>query len=98
MLAVCCRVRGVLFSRTSPLSGAVIELIMRISVVLPAPLGPSSPNMEPRGTLMLTSLRARWLAYCLYTFLTSSMFICMCCVICLKVALWYVYGIFILYL
>ena len=83
MLAVCFRVRGVLFSRTSPLSGAVIVLIMRISVVLPAPLGPSRPNMEPRGTLMLTSLSARWLAYCLYTFLTSSMFI--------GVSLW-VYG------
>jgi hypothetical protein len=52
-------VRGLPFSRTSPLSGAVIELMMRIRVVLPAPLGPSSPNTDPRGTLMLTLLRAR---------------------------------------
>lgn len=75
MLVVSLSVSGLPFRRISPLSGAVIELIMRIRVVLPAPLGPSSPNMVPRGTLMLTLLRARWLAYCLYTFLTSSMFI-----------------------
>ena len=47
---------------TSPLSGAVMRLIMRIRVVLPAPLGPNSPNTLPRGTLMLTSLRAVWAA------------------------------------
>ena len=87
MLAVCFRVRGVLLSSTSPLSGAVIVLIMRISVVLPAPLGPSRPNMEPRGTLMLTSLSARWLAYCLYTFLTSSMFIGVSLLVYVRVAL-----------
>ena len=87
MLAVCFRVRGVLLSSTSPLSGAVIVLIMRISVVLPAPLGPSRPNIEPRGTLMLTSLSARWLAYCLYTFLTSSMFIGVSLLVYVRVAL-----------
>ena len=65
MLAVSLIVRGLPFRRTLPLSGAVIELIMRIRVVLPAPLGPRSPNMDPRGTLMLTLLSARWLAYCL---------------------------------
>ena len=32
------------------MSGAVIAMIMRIVVVLPAPFGPSSPNIDPRGT------------------------------------------------
>jgi hypothetical protein len=45
----------------------------------------------PCGTLMLTLLSARWLAYCLYTFLTSSMFIWLCfcffCVGCFIVCL-----------
>ena len=76
MLAVSLSVSGLPLRNTSPLSGAVIELVIRISVVLPAPLGPSSPNMVPRGTLMLTLLSARWLAYCLLTFLTSRMFMC----------------------
>ena len=65
MLAVSLSVRGLPFRMTSPLSGAVMALMMRISVVLPAPFGPSSPNTVPRGTLILTSLSARWLAYCL---------------------------------
>ena len=37
-----------------PLSGTVMRLMMRMSVVLPAPLGPSRPKTRPRGTLMLT--------------------------------------------
>lgn len=36
-----------------------MALIIRISVVLPAPFGPSSPNTELRGTLILTSFRAK---------------------------------------
>ena len=59
MFAVFFIVRGFPLSRTSHLSGAVIEFIMRISVVLPAPFGPSSPNMVPCGTFMLTLLSAR---------------------------------------
>jgi ABC-2 type transport system ATP-binding protein len=35
--------RGLYKKITLPLSGAVIRLIIRISVVLPAPLGPSKP-------------------------------------------------------
>ncbi len=34
----------------SPESGAVMFMIIRIDVVLPAPLGPSRPNIAPRGT------------------------------------------------
>ncbi len=34
----------------SPESGAVMFMIIRIVVVLPAPLGPSSPNIDPLGT------------------------------------------------
>src|SRR5262252_6472661 len=34
----------------SPASGAVMFMIMRIVVVLPAPFGPRSPNIDPRGT------------------------------------------------
>ena len=34
----------------SPDAGAVMFMIIRIVVVFPAPLGPSRPNMTPRGT------------------------------------------------
>src|SRR5262252_598379 len=34
----------------SPASGAVMFMIMRIVVVLPAPFGPSKPNIAPLGT------------------------------------------------
>src|SRR5262245_62667385 len=34
----------------SPPSGAVMFMIIRRVVVLPAPFGPSRPNMAPRGT------------------------------------------------
>ena len=59
MFVVLLIVSGLLLSITSPLSGAVMALMMRMSVVLPAPLGPNNPNTEPRGTLMLTSFRAK---------------------------------------
>src|SRR3984893_13080983 len=36
--------------RMSPESGAVMAMIMRRVVVLPAPFGPRSPNIEPFGT------------------------------------------------
>ncbi len=36
--------------RISPESGAVMFMVIRIVVVLPAPLGPSRPNIEPFGT------------------------------------------------
>src|SRR5512144_520250 len=36
--------------RISPESGAVMFIVIRIVVVLPAPLGPRRPNIEPFGT------------------------------------------------
>ena len=42
------------------LSGNVMRVMTRMSVVLPAPLGPSRPYIEPCGTLSDTSLRAVW--------------------------------------
>ena len=42
-----------------PPSGARIVVRMRTAVVLPAPLGPSSPKMVPSSTAKLTPSRAR---------------------------------------
>src|SRR5260370_16763462 len=41
-----------------PESGAVMLTIMRMVVVFPAPLGPSSPNIRPAWTARLSSLTA----------------------------------------
>src|SRR5690606_7228630 len=41
-----------------PASGPVMRVMMRMSVVLPAPLGPSRPNTLPGGTSMEISLSA----------------------------------------
>src|SRR5258707_4677215 len=41
-----------------PESGAVMLTIMRMVVVFPAPLGPSSPNIRPARTARLSSLTA----------------------------------------
>ena len=45
------RLIGAPRTRISPESGAVMFMIMRMVVVLPAPLGPSRPNTIPFGTL-----------------------------------------------
>src|SRR5262245_33598567 len=45
-----CRSIGCPRIRISPPSGAVMFMIIRIVVVLPAPFGPRSPNIAPRGT------------------------------------------------
>src|SRR5258708_25987542 len=47
-------------SRTVPVSGIVMFMIMRIEVVLPAPLGPSSPYTAPFGTVSERSVTAMW--------------------------------------
>ena len=38
----------------------MIRMTIRMVVVLPAPLGPSSPKTEPRGTEKLMSSTATW--------------------------------------
>ena len=43
---------------TSPSSGIVMRFIILMRVVLPAPLGPSSPNTRPGRTSTLTPSRA----------------------------------------
>ena len=45
---------------TVPVSATRILLMMRSRVVLPAPLGPSSPQMQPRGMESDTLSRARF--------------------------------------
>src|SRR5262249_37900640 len=45
------RLMGAPRTRISPSSGAVMFMIIRIVVVLPAPLGPRRPNTRPFGTL-----------------------------------------------
>src|SRR6478672_10796075 len=54
-----CRFIGAPRTRISPESGAVMFMIIRIVVVLPAPLGPSRPNTIPLGTLNERSSTAR---------------------------------------
>src|SRR6476660_8097362 len=53
------RLMGAPRTRISPESGAVMFMIIRIVVVLPAPLGPSRPNTIPLGTLNESSSTAR---------------------------------------
>eukprot|EP00448_Togula_jolla_P038625 CAMPEP_0170632294 /NCGR_PEP_ID=MMETSP0224-20130122/35242_1 /TAXON_ID=285029 /ORGANISM="Togula jolla, Strain CCCM 725" /LENGTH=96 /DNA_ID=CAMNT_0010960979 /DNA_START=291 /DNA_END=582 /DNA_ORIENTATION=+ len=43
-------------SRTCPSRGASSPVMQRMAVVLPAPLGPSSPSMAPASTPKLTPL------------------------------------------
>src|SRR2546421_2067989 len=50
-----CGLTGWPKSSIVPVSGAVMPTIMRIVVVLPAPLGPSSPKMRPARTDRLRS-------------------------------------------
>ena len=45
-------------SRTRPLVGSIIRLIMRSVVVLPQPLGPTSTMVWPAGTSRLSSSTA----------------------------------------
>src|ERR1700759_3819731 len=45
-------------TRAVPLVGCVSVVIIRTVVVLPAPLGPSSPSTVPGGTAKLTPLTA----------------------------------------
>ena len=44
---------------TVPESGRLSVAKILISVVLPAPLGPSTPSTDPLGTVRSTPLRAR---------------------------------------
>ena len=61
--------------RTSPESGTVMPIIMRMVEVLPAPFGPSKPKM-PLGSIENDSRStAVKLPYCLLTFLSST--VCM---------------------
>ena len=53
-----------------PLSGTMMFRIMRMVVVLPAPLGPSRPYTVPRGTL---SERSRTATCASYRFTTLRM-------------------------
>src|SRR5215831_10004582 len=62
------RLMGAPRIRISPVSGAVMFMIIRIVVVLPAPLGPRSPNIAPRGTLRERSSTARNLPKAFETF------------------------------
>ena len=58
-------------TRAVPLVGVVSVVIMRTVVVLPAPLGPSSPSTEPLGTEKLTSSTAAVSPKCLTRFSAS---------------------------
>src|SRR5215207_8285132 len=63
---------GCPISAIEPLSGAMMLRIMRIVVVLPAPLGPRSPYTAPRGTASDRSRTATCSAYRLTMFLMST--------------------------
>src|SRR5215831_13005451 len=54
-----------------PPSGEASVARMRMVVVLPAPLGPTKPNISPRGTVKSTSSSATCPAYRLYRPSTS---------------------------
>src|SRR6266481_6101567 len=58
-----------------PEVGGVSVVIIRISVVLPAPLGPSKPKISPVGTVKLTSFTATKSPNCFLSLLTSIAFI-----------------------
>src|SRR5580658_10209276 len=51
-----------------PESGTRMCMIIRIVVVLPAPLGPSNPRMAPARTFKLTEFTAVTESYALVTF------------------------------
>src|SRR6185312_13433631 len=57
---------------TSPESGMVMPIIMRMVLVLPAPFGPSSPNMVPGAILNDRSSTAMNLSYALQTLFSST--------------------------
>ena len=46
---------------TRPPSGRSSPVAIDRVVVLPAPFGPTTPNIEPRGTVSVRSSTARWL-------------------------------------
>ena len=50
--------RGLPKSRISPESGAMMSMIIRMVVVLPAPFGPRRPKIEPGGTAIETPATA----------------------------------------
>src|SRR6202035_2519449 len=58
-----------------PEVGGVSVVIIRISVVLPAPFGPSKPKISPVGTVKLTSFTATKSPNCFFSFLTSIAFV-----------------------
>ncbi len=62
MRALLASVIGWPISRTAPLSGLMISMIVRIVVVLPAPLGPRRPKISPSPTEKLTPSTALTLA------------------------------------
>ncbi len=66
-------VRGCPNTITSPESSGTMFMIMRMDVVLPAPLGPSSPKMLPGGTAIETSSTATKSPYVLRTLRSSRM-------------------------
>src|SRR5438105_575728 len=69
------RVKGLPNIFTSPESGIVMPIIMRMVLVLPAPFGPSSPNMVPGSMLNDRSSTATNLSYALRTLFSSTVYI-----------------------
>src|ERR1700687_2248984 len=58
-----------------PEVGGVSVVIIRINVVLPAPLGPSKPKISPVGTVKLTSFTATKSPNCFLSLLTTIAFV-----------------------
>src|SRR3954451_11155194 len=50
---------------TWPSSGCSSPVIMRNSVVLPDPLGPTKPTFSPRCSAAEVSMKSRWWPFCL---------------------------------
>src|SRR3954464_13788454 len=69
-----CRLKGWPKTKTSPESGSVMPIIMRMVLVLPAPLGPSRPNMVPSAIEKERSSTATNLSYALRTARNSMVF------------------------
>src|SRR3954471_23797628 len=61
-------------TRTSPESGTVMPIIMRMLLVFPAPLGPSRPNTFPAGIASDRSSTATNLSNDLRTWISSTVF------------------------